>query len=676
MPTEGAGFKRCFVLTLGAIVTFGLAVTAVPAYAKSALPLLMQGKNTLFQKVLTRPGARVLSKPDPSLAGSVALVAPFSVYYVYGRSTIAGADWVEIGASQLGKIDGWIKASNVIEWKQTLTVAFTNPGGRDRVLFFRDRDTLVELLESEMFLFQAEQMREGIARGELGPNFPLAIEPENHIDINEQFYILPILEAEEVYISSGFPMTLLKVASVTLKEDKPLTEPSAPPPAKPPTKPNKAYSAAVVFVIDSTISMGPYIDRTRAVVQQIFKKIEAAALVDKVRFGLIAYRDNVNAVPGLEYLTRWYANPVRTKSGRGFFKLVEALEPANIASKGFVEDAYAGVITALEQVNWDEFGGRYIVIITDAGARDSNDPLSSTGLSAEQVRLIAKDKGVVIYVLHLLTDYGQFNHESAREQYQALSLHTDSATSLYFPVTVGNVERFGEAVNTLTNVLLRQVARGADPAAQRAAISAGQAAMKQAQGEEEKKLLELELKTEIVGLAMQLAYLGRQEGTQAQSFFEAWVADRDFRRPDVPSLEVRVLLTKNQLSDLQEVLKRIIEAGKLGQLSPDDFFDQLRSAAAAMGRDPSRVSRARSIAELGLMGEYLEDLPYKSKIMNVDQDLWLSWGIGQQQQFLDEIEAKIRLYRKYHDDTDRWKRLARGASSGDAIYPVPLEALP
>ncbi|MFX8696467.1 hypothetical protein ABTM58_20775, partial [Acinetobacter baumannii] len=71
--------------------------------------------------------------------------------------------------------------------------------------------------------------------------------------------------------------------------------------------------------------------------------------------------------------------------------------------------------------------------------------------------------------------------------------------------------------------------------------------------------------------------------------FEAWAADRDFAKPDIAAFSVRVLLTKNQLSDLQATLKRIVDAGEKSQLQPGDFFNQLRSAAAAMGRDPARI---------------------------------------------------------------------------------------
>lgn len=65
-----------------------------------------------------------------------------------------------------------------------------------------------------------------------------------------------------------------------------------------------------------------------------------------------------------------------------------------MSSARFDEDPYAGVMAAVKGVNWDAFGGRYIILITDAGAIEGRDPLSSTGLDAQQVRLELQHRGI------------------------------------------------------------------------------------------------------------------------------------------------------------------------------------------------------------------------------------------------------------------------------------------
>jgi hypothetical protein len=154
--------------------------------------------------------------------------------------------------------------------------------------------------------------------------------------------------------------------------------------------------------------------------------------------------------------------------------------------------------------------------------------------------------------------------------------------------------------------------------------------------------------------------------------------DRDFAKPTVATVDVRVLLTKAQLSDLQQTLKGVLEAAHEKQFDPAGFYDAVKSVAAALGRDPAKLQdpKATKLSQMGLLGEYVEGLPYKSAVLNIDEATWKSWPIAQQNYFLDELERKLALYRAYNDDVDRWVALTPGAPAGELVYPVPLDALP
>jgi len=546
---------------------------------------------------------------------------------------------------------------------------------------FATHDDLLAVLGEMDPAATAAPLRQAAEAGQAS-DVVVSIEPATHIDILKQFYLLPIMSVEETYMGAGYPVRALQVASVTT--DGADVGVNAPPPSAPKSEAVVQltnFKATVVFVIDSTISMGPYIDRTREAVRKIYAKVEKEGMADKIRFGLVAYRSNLGASPGLEYVSRIYADPTEIKSGDEFLARVSELGPATVSSARFDEDAFSGVLSALEAIKWNEFGGRYMVLITDAGAIKGGDNLSGTGLDAGQVRLEAQDRGVAIYTMHLKTPEGRKNHASAEAQYRDLSSHPQVSNPLYYDVKTGDVQKFGEIVDMLSMAIVEQV-RGAS----RGEMAVGSAISAQ----DEDKVLgqspsaaqtqaeQAAAAAAAVGHAMQLAYLGRVQGTTAPPLFNAWVADRDLAKPDVATTGVRVLLSKNQVSDMQQVLQEIYTAGQMSQLSPDDFFDSMRSAAAIMGRDPARLNdvNATKLADLGLMGEYLDDLPYKSKIMSMDQELWASWSIGEQQAFLDEVDRKLRLYQRYHDDVDRWVFLDGGAVPGDAVYPVPLEALP
>lgn len=651
-----------------------------PLQAQSAArtPLLMEGKRTLFQRVLTRPGA-VLA-PAPGAEG--ASVAPFSVLYVYARQGAGETGWLEVGSGERGQVEGWIEARHAIDWKQTMVVAFTNPAGRNRLALYKDRDFLLELLESETAVARnravVERVEAAIANGSLSSgtaeDLPaISIEPETYVDFTRDFYLLPILDAEEVFLADGFSARLLKIASVSAGEtpDAVGATPAGSVPSGPDSE--RQFRTGIAFVVDTTTSMGPYIEQMRSAMGRIFGAIEEAGQQSRVAFAVVGFRDNMEAAPELEYVSRVFVDFPDGAESQSFADLAARVEAAEVSSQSFNEDTHAGVLTALESLDWNGFGGRYVVIITDASPRAATDPRASTDLGTEGLRKLADDKGVAMLALHLLTPEGLRNHDIARERLSALTARGQGA--LYYGVPAGDAAQLGRVIETIAGTLTEQVkligegeVTEGDLVDQAAANRTGDASLDALKGGIAR-----------AGYAMQLAYLGRTNGARVPSVFEAWVADRDVANPDTVALEVRVLLTRNQLSDLSEALKAIIYAGEVGQISPESFFDEIRSAAAALARDPDKVRRTdvRNLAETGLLSEYLEGLPYRSKVMNVTRDLWLSWSIGEQQAFLDEIEAKIRLYQQFNADVDRWTVLAgRAGDGGEAVYPVPLDALP
>jgi serine/threonine-protein kinase PpkA len=648
-----------------------------PASAHLRVPLLMEGKKSLYQRVLTRPGAQL--QPQPGSAQGATPVPALSQLYVYGRRTVGGTDWLEVGPGSRGQIGGWVEEAQTLPWKQQMTLAFTNPAGRDRTLLFKDRESVVDLLKSPDPAQAVAPLRKSIAAGLPDPKI-ISIEPETYIDINKQFYLLPILQAQEIDTGRGFRARVLEVASVTQRKDErsPAEQKAAQTPQQ---EALRSFSAAIVFVIDTTISMNPYIQRTREAVARVAGAVEKAGLEDQVRFGLVAFRSNTKAVPKLEYVSKVFADPNKVKTVKEFLSRVADVREAKVSSAKFDEDPYAGILTAAKDINWQRFGGRYIVLITDAGAIDGTDPLSTTGLGAAEVRSALKDLQGALMVLHLKTPEGKQDHAYAEKQYREASFNPVVNKPLYYPVEGGAVGPFGAAVDTLATDIVHQVesaARGElAPGSAGASAPASLAATPDKTSSDVQAQMQKD--TQLLGRAMQLAYLGRTQGTAAPPLFRAWLSDRDFAQPQKATTEVRVLLTKNQLSDVSQVVSAILKAGEESQItSTADFFDLIRSAAANIARDPNALKNpnATRLGELGLLGEYLDDLPYRSDVMALSRDVWTSWSTQEQQEFLDSLRRKLRLYSVFHDDVDRWVKLAPGADDGDAVYPVPIEALP
>jgi hypothetical protein len=258
-------------------------ILIAPAHAADKKPLLMEGKKTLYQRVLAQPDARLFSKPG---AADGKPVPAMSIYYVYARQDVGGASWLEVGPAADGKTLGWIPATAALDWKQQIVLTFTNPSNRDPALMFDTAENLEKVLNADDPGAAAGALRQTIAAGNLPTDFPvIATEPNKYIDFTKQFYLLPILDSREQMTQTGAQTIELQLASL----------PAIAVDAQQQLAPSEAemlqnFTAGVVFVIDSTKSMGPYIARTREAVEKLYEDISGKSVSSKVAFGLVAFR--------------------------------------------------------------------------------------------------------------------------------------------------------------------------------------------------------------------------------------------------------------------------------------------------------------------------------------------------------------------------------------------------
>jgi serine/threonine-protein kinase PpkA len=618
-------------------------------WAQNRRPMLQADKQTLYQRVVVRPGATLQATPAAASVGSP--VSGFSTFYVYDRRD-GETGWVEVGSAADGRTRGWIAAAKLIDWPHAMIGAFTNPAARQPVLFLETRDQEKALITGPDPGAGAERLRQAALAHQPGP--VLAIEPANLVDITHQFYLLPILTAEQIETDGGATVRLLEVISAP-------AEPPLTPPA-PTVDALRDFKAGLLFLIDTTASMQPYIDTTSAVVKAIIARIGASPVKDHFRFGVVGYRDSLLDTPRLEYTTRVFMQPDFHLPTEAVLDPLAHVRESPVSSSEYDEDPIAGLKTCIEEVEWGSLGGRYIILITDAGARDANNAHSATHLGIPEIRELARAHNIAVFVVHLLTPAGLAAHDYPRAAAQYRSLTTfDGAAPLYFQVPGGSRDAFDHTAATLTDALLQQVAATTGQPVQASNGSAPATPQMQHQ-------------VEIVSTAMRLAYLGRVEQTRAPDVIRAFTSDRDMGDMTRRSLGVRVLLTRDQLSDLAQTLRSVLDAGMASRVDPTTFFGQLRTAFAAAARGASQAVPLDRIGSL--LGEYLEGLPYRSDIMNVSQDDWLAMGGIKQADILSGIEAKIRLYQEFQSQSDLWVNLAGADHPGEAAFPVPIEALP
>ena len=183
-----------------------------------------------------------------------------------------------------------------------------------------------------------------------------------------------------------------------------------------------------------------------------------------------------------------------------------------------------------------------------------------------------------------------------------------------------------------------------------------------------------------LGYAMQLEYLGKARENAAPSVVNSWIADMDLNQlaksRQTPCVDVAVLLTKNQLNDLSAQLKAIIDnAERTKKTDARDFFQGVLSASTRMARDPNMPTQGKNLAELGVLSEFLDGLPYKSDVMLLREEDWYRMSVGEQTAFINRLKSRLARYEEYDRDRANWESFGQ-ANPGDWVYRVPLSMLP
>ena len=99
----------------------------------------------------------------------------------------------------------------------------------------------------------------------------------------------------------------------------------------------------VVFAIDTTISMEPYIRQTKEVIEQIGVELEQSNLSGKVHFGLVGFRQNTRTNPGVGYHVKNMLPLSETSGVEDFVAAIDEMQVARAPTIGFREDSIGGI---------------------------------------------------------------------------------------------------------------------------------------------------------------------------------------------------------------------------------------------------------------------------------------------------------------------------------------------
>jgi serine/threonine-protein kinase PpkA len=612
-----------------------------------------------YQRVLALPEAKLYAEASDKSAVRQAKVPPFDVLYVYDCKPNDCTRWLQVGAKADGSIDGWIDAAHAQDWRSMLVMQYAPRGQRNRVIMFKDERALEAFVANDDGAVRAKSVIDEVEAGRADPNMLAAVEPKEAINPHAAFYLMPILSWKEARFANDTPTRLLQIASVN----------HPPPPPPPPPK----FRVGIVFVLETSHSMGPYLKRIKQMLRETYRALEAAGTADRVSVGLVGYRTNGDRDKRLEYTTRVFQELSLSARPSDILAHLDDIHEARAESPGWDEDAIAGLYTAMNEFEWEPYAARIIVIVADSGAIRGNNPLArNAGIDIGNIVEIAGRKNIVIFPVYLMTPEGDKfgNRGRAMAQWHTLGRTGDTTRDKYTGIRA--IGAFGAAVDRFSKTLVESIGTLAAnhpierPAVYPTPVNDDDSAAGMGQS----------LVNEL--FRAQAEYLGTVAGTSAPTFFRAWASDRDLINPALPALQVRVFLTRNQLNDLGSSLSGIISEAKRASVSPQTFFDNLQRLSAIMSGDPNRQSSTGAFSTIGgsnLLPTYLKALPYRSKVLRMTQQIWLEFGLSGQQEFIDELEYKLRSYRDIEEDNASWVDLG-GGDRGSDVYPVALTELP
>jgi len=162
---------------------------------------------------------------------------------------------------------------------------------------------------------------------------------------------------------------------------------------------------------------------------------------------------------------------------------------------------------------------------------------------------------------------------------------------------------------------------------------------------------------------------------------QAWTLDRILEDPQTKSMEVMLLITRNDLDTLRDALRSLLNAGQSGDVTSEDFFDQLKSVITSAMREPDMLNKGiepgrLTLGKIGILPEFIEGLPYPTQVVNLSIERWVNQPPGWHREFLNTLKSKIAQYEEYYKNNDKWIELNEGDKAGDHVTFLAIDRLP
>jgi serine/threonine-protein kinase PpkA len=568
--------------------------------------------------------------------------------------------------------EGWVHKANIVEWNHRQAIGFKgNPDERERVIFFRDFDDL------KKYMLETKDSK--------NPR-PISQEPDY---VGSGFSLMPVLDLRLMNIN-GTETEVYEVAYLHGNGGGESTGGGIPSNKNTGGMSGEDFrdkiGADFVFVIDSTGSMTPWIEKIKEVVSKVYSNIlhDYPNVEGDVRFGLVAYRDKMATAEGdrkIEYLTKVFCTLEQGKDLQAFLQRVSNLKPATVGSEDWPEDVFAGMKIAIEKMDWNRIAERHLILIGDASAQDAVGQLGSSGstyknfykLTLDGVCAMAQGSGVTIetaqsniavHALHIIDNAPPGDVQKCEGQFRKLAAGRD-VPGIYKQYDSSMLNQFVSDLLGDEHIksVLRRIAYMKDPNQKspdivRAATSKG-------------GLLNVPLLKNLI-----ITTLEQENGVRAQhtGFTSGWACRVDIR--DNFQLESHVLVTRGRMQTFVTVLDKIVQvldkARDPGSGDVTKALQQLQIIATLVSYE-EQITGDHQLADLL---SWILALPIKSDIFNVSIFKLRSWTQEQYADWVNRVRSTQQIIQFSLDDRARWRSIGSSTSEVDKKAFIKVSDLP
>ena len=632
-------------------------------------------------RLLVKPDANLHEASEDTSTVVQGNLPPFSVMYAHEMlncdkdtgDPFKTPVWYKVGFTATDTA-GYMSGNAVVQWRNGMSLAYTNPGAseRRRAIMFDEWSSLESFVSNATSgsVDVAKTYEKILDRSEIPPGVR-AIEQDGWVDIDRKVYLLPILQFEDMtqYYPEG-DFRALQIASLSKASsgragggsgggDCDLQNEQSGEGCVAEGRAGDVGPIDIVWVIDMTLSMQPYIDAVKQAVADATTSINNSAGEDedKVRFGLVGYRDDVEESPWLEFVSKNFTPELLTQKEFSALMAEGNVKAADKSTGDFPEEVFVGVREGARSA-WRENSLKVIILIGDASSHPLGHPKNTANLSEETVKADLNAEKIYASAILLASPDTAGDSEIAEKQYMVLS--DVDGSSAYHRVSV---EKSGAGGDRLALALKETVSQVLDFAASGDISKIGSSDGDDGATGAVKKAIR----------AAVVDYLGQE--AEPPSNITAWVADRDLGALEKQTFETRIVMTRKDVQELQQLINSLLAAVRSGSKSDSGFMGDLQGGAAAAAMDLN-IEGSQQFKESGLVPKWVNTLPYKSQVLSLSLEEFLQLPPDDRTRIEERLAELTNVYNTVLENADAWYQLNEKDLESGQVHLLPLRLLP